>query len=102
MAIILSVDFTGTPDEHDKNGAKLIIDRENARRAVADPVEQALPYGTDAQLKAGYLGLLSATIQSAHNSYADQAKRESHQSAKTLWDTASDAQRAAALAALQS
>ena len=35
-AITFSVDFSGTPDEYDRAGAKFVIDNENARITAAN------------------------------------------------------------------
>lgn len=75
MAITLSVDFSGSPEESDINAAKLIIDRENERRAALETPLPALPYSTNQELKASYLTSLAAIVQKAHDSYVEQAKK---------------------------
>lgn len=105
--ITLSVTFTGTPNDFDKDGATFIVENENARRAAdldenGDPVEQPLPYATGAELKVSYLGLLAEIITKAHASYVNQAARqqEKEDAIKDLYLNATPAQRAAAKAAL--
>jgi hypothetical protein len=102
-AITFSIDFTGTPDSTDVEAAKLIIQKENDRRAALDPPEAALPDGTGAELKTSYLSLLADIVANAHGSYANQAAAEKlkTQSVESLWASATDAQRTAAIAALQ-
>lgn len=74
MAITLSVDFTGTPDEWDINAGKRIVDAENTRRSNLETPLPALPYSTKAELKASYLTALSFIVQNAHASYIQQAQ----------------------------
>ncbi len=102
-AITFSVDFSGTPDEFDRAAAQFVIDAENARRAAADPPETPLPDSTAAEVKASYLGELGKAIDSAHANYAKAARtQEIEQQVRAAWSDATDAQRAAALAALTS
>ena len=105
MAITLTVDFTGSPTEQDIRGAKRIIRLENERRAAdldenGDPLLPPLPDSTSAELKSSYLGLLEAIITNAHASYIKQDDAASVEEAKTLWQSATNAQRQAAIAAM--
>lgn len=52
--ITLSATFTGTPDTADKRAALLVIFEENARRAGLTPPLAALPFGTNAEIKASW------------------------------------------------
>jgi hypothetical protein len=102
-ALAFSIGFTGTPTAADAAGAKLVIGIENARRAAADPVEDALPSTTGAEIKASYLLILSDRVTEIHESYSTQAaeKEQTDADVKTLWRNATPAQRAAAIAAMQ-
>jgi|DEB0MinimDraft_6_1074348.scaffolds.fasta_scaffold59451_2 hypothetical protein len=88
--------------EKDADAANLIVDQENERRAALDPPEAPLPKSNNAELKASYETVLSATLLSAHMSYQKQAaeKKSQDADAKTLWENATNAQRDAAIAAL--
>ena len=105
-SITFTIDFSGTPDELDRRAATKNIEDENTRRAAdldenGDPILPPLPYGTGAELKASYLGLLGETITRAHISYYEQqAKQSLTETAKPLWEAATDAQRQAAITAL--
>ena len=98
-AITFQVAFTGTPDEFDVRGATRIVEQENAKRSVDGDVLPQLPLSTGAELKASYLELLDNIVTGAHASYIAQAS-EAKQTVKELWKNATDAERAAALAAL--
>lgn len=86
----------------DSDAATYIVEAENERRAAADPPETPLPYATGAELKASYLAMLESIIDRAHASYQKQSatKKLETENVKTLWQTATEAQRAAAVAAL--
>ena len=100
-AITFSVGFTGTPDEYDIAAAQYVIDAENARRAAQDPPESPLPDGSGAEIKSSYLGELGKAVDSAHANYAKAARTQSLETqVRQAWIDATDAQRAAALAAL--
>ena len=96
------IDFTGSPDDNDTAAAQLIVDNENARRAAQEPPETPLPDSTGAELKASYLTILLEIVTNAHASYSKQAAEQAAQSqdVKTLWQDATDSQRAAAVTAL--
>ena len=89
-------------DADDFRAAQYIIDIENARRAALDPPETPLPVGTNAEVKASYESMLLEIIDRAHNSYKKQASEQalSNNNIKSLWESATDAERQAAIAAL--
>lgn len=74
MAVVFTIDYTGTPDSDDVLAARHIIHLENARRAALTPPGTPLTFANNAQLKASYLSTLLATVTSAHLSYIQQAK----------------------------
>ena len=102
-AITFQVNFTGNPDEMDDAAAQYIVDVANARLAAEDPPGTPLPDGNPGQLKASYLSELEAIVLRAHESYT-RAVREKEitnpDGVKAKWKAATNAQRAAALAAL--
>ena len=103
MAITLTgLDFTGSPDDYDKDAANLIVDQENERRAALDPPLPLLPKATGAQLKSSYLIVLTDIVTAAHASYTSQAAEAQAGQAniRELWLAATNAQRAPAIAAL--
>ena len=111
-AITFSVDFTGTPDEYDRAGAQFVIDSENARITAANeqaaqedppgPQLPLLPDSTAGEIKTSYLGQLTKAIDNAHDNYVKAARQnELETQVRSAWTNATDAQRAAALAALQ-
>ena len=97
--LTFSVSFTGTPNEYDIRAATRIITLENAKRTADGDLLPQLPLSTGAELKASYLETLASIITGAHASYIEQAS-QAEPTVKELWATATDAQRAAALAAL--
>ena len=101
MPLSITTNITGTANELDRRGARLMVARENARRAALVPPGTVLPVGNDAQLAASYRSVLDALLAVSHASYVEQASQESYGNARAIWDAATDAQRAAALAALQ-
>lgn len=74
MAVIFSIDYTGTVDPDDLLAARHIIFLENQRRAALTPPGTPLLFSTGPQIKASYLATLLATVTSAHLSYVQQAK----------------------------
>lgn len=102
MALTLTATVSGTPNEDDFRAARFIVDQENERRAAADPVETSLPDGTNAELRDSYEVMLGQILDRAHASYIEQSDVATLRDAKALWKDATDAQRQAALAALQS
>ena len=105
MALTIAVNLTGTPSEADIQAATKIVAQENERRlsdvdANGDPLLPPLPMTPLSQLADSYETLLAELLVRAHADYAEQFKREELQSAKEAWQSATDAQRAAALAAL--
>lgn len=102
-AITLKVTFTGNPDEVDDAAAQHIVDAANARIAAEDPPGTPLPDGNPGQLKLSYLSELEAIVTKAHESYARAAREKEFNAPdglKVKAKTATNAQRAAALAAL--
>ena len=87
---------------HGALAAKFIVDNENEKRASQEPPVDPLPITPWADLKASYLTVLTATIQSAHENYikqqADQQAAEDE--LNTRWLEGGEAERAAALAQL--
>jgi hypothetical protein len=99
-------DFTGisvnNADAEDLRTAKYMIGLENEKRAAADPPETPLPDGTNAEVKSSYETILLEIITNAHASYTRQANEASQteNNVRARWNAATDAERAAALAAL--
>jgi hypothetical protein len=95
--LTLTVNFTGAPNQYDAKAARFMVDQENAKGGSQLPTTPA------AALKASYLTVLGQVVMSAHQSYIEQAlEAESTElDVRALWKNATDAQRAAALAALQ-
>ena len=89
-------------DADDFRAAQYIIDIENARRAALDPPETPLPVGTNAEVKASYESMLLEIIDRAHTSYKKQASEQAlaNDNIKSLWESATDAERQAAISAL--
>lgn len=77
MAVIFSIDYTGTVDPDDLLAARHIIFLENQRRAALTPPGTPLLFSTGPQIKASYLATLLATVTSAHLSYVQQARSAS-------------------------
>lgn len=107
MSISINVSITGSPNELDVRAATLIIEEENARRLAnvdgnGDPILPQLPYANLSQLAASYETYFDLLATQAHSSYVKRADKISLNQAKAAWDAATDAQRAAALAALTS
>lgn len=96
-----TIDYTGTPDDEDKNAATLLVTRYNEQQAALDPPGDELPMGTPAELKASYLTVLLDVVTGAHKSYAAQAiEQKLVDDLRSKWAAATDAQREAAIAAL--
>ena len=74
MNVAFTIDFVNSPDPDDVLAARHIIHLENLRRAALTPPGTPLTFANNAQLKASYLGVLVATVTSAHLSYIQQAK----------------------------
>lgn len=99
MALTWTISFAGTPTDLDKRGATLMIEQENTRRANdldenGDPILPPLPYATGPELKASYETVLGDIISKAHDSYTEQASRQSHTSIRDAWEAADDATQA--------
>lgn len=100
--LAFTVNVSGSPSENDKLAATKIVEEENARRALEEPPGTPLPYATLQELAASYETVLASIVEKAHNGWAESAKREALESTvKDLWLNATDAQRQAAIAALQ-
>lgn len=102
MPLAIAVTVSGTADESDLRAARFMVAQENARRAALTPPGTPLPTSTGAELRTSYQTVLSAVVVSAHGSYVKQSSEAALRNEfKTAFDAATDAQRAAALAALQ-
>ena len=100
-AVTFTTNVVGTPDEQDRRAFRLIVDNENARRAALTPPGTPLPASTAAERKSSYEIVLAQTVLSAHKSYIDQASDlVATVELKKRFLIATDAQQAAALAAL--
>lgn len=99
--LVITVNATGTADEEDRRAMNLAIDRENEIRAAQTPPGTPLPKSTAAERKASYETILAPRIMSAHLSLIREAGESTlFRNLKPRWDIATDAQRAAAAAAL--
>ena len=99
--VIILANVTGSADEKDRRAMKMLIDQENERRAALDPPGTPLPQSTAPERRASYETVLQPILASAHASYIQQAgERVLLSDLKPLWAAATDAKRAAALAAL--
>lgn len=98
-------DFTGisfaNADASDLRAAKYIVDLENVRRAAADPPETLLPAANNAEYASSYETMLLVIVARAHESYKkQQAEAElATQDIRSIWENATDAQRAAMITA---
>lgn len=100
--LVITVNATGSADEEDRRAMNLAIDRENEIRAAQTPPGTPLPKSTAAERKASYEAIMGPKVQSAHQSLILEAGQQVlFKDLRPLWDVASDAKRAAALAALQ-
>lgn len=100
--LVITVNATGPADEEDRRAMNLAIDRENEIRAAQTPPGTPLPKSTAAERKASYEAIMGPKVQSAHQSLILEAGQQVlFKNLRPLWDVASDAKRAAALAALQ-
>ena len=95
-----AVNITNASASRDGQAATDQVEQENIRRAAEDPPGTPLPLSTNAELLASYKTVLESLLDSAHESFVLQAARRSQQEAAAAWLAATDAQRAAALAAL--
>lgn len=97
-----AVNVTGTPSENDILAATKIVEEENAKRAAEEPPGTPLPYSNLSELASSYETVLASIVEKAHTGWAKAAKQEALETqVKDLWLNATDAQRAAAVAALQ-
>ena len=97
------LDFTGTPNSHDRDASTLVLTTENNRRAAAEPPEALLPVDTGAEQKTSYLFMLVQRVAEINDYYIDQASivEAEDVDVKELWRIATDDQRDAAVIALQ-
>lgn len=98
--LTLTASITGSPAGNDVEAATLAVNSHNTVHASDDGFT---PLGTSplSTLARSYEAVLSSHLASAHASYGQQAADRSLEvSAKHLWRNATDAQRAAAIAAL--
>ena len=103
MAVVLSTAISGTPTEQDRRAAKYAIDLENDQRALQDPPGTPLPYSTNAELAASYRAVLDPVLTQLHTQYLQSSDVVTlEEEVRANWKNATDAQRAAALAALTS
>ena len=105
MPLSIAVNLTGTPSEADIQAATKIVTLENERRLTdvdenGDPLLPPLPTSPLGALASSYETQLVKLLERAHADYAEQFKTDQLQSAKERWKNSTDAQRAAALAAL--
>ena len=99
---VISANVTGSLDQEDRRAMLFIVEAENARRAALDPPEDPLPISTNVEIRQSYAVVQSALLTSAHLSYVQQSNVASLQDIRAAWDSATDAQRNAALNALTS
>lgn len=101
MALLIAVSVTGTATENDVRGAEFGAKLENAWRASQTPPLAVLPTSTAAELKAAHQAYLGRMALASHNSCIDESSEEAlREEFKAAFQSATDAQRAAALAAL--
>ena len=99
--LVITVNATGTADEEDRRAMNLAIARENELRAAQTPPGTPLPNSTALERKASYEAILGPRVMSAHQSLIREAGDSAmFRNLKPRWDIATDAQRAAAAAAL--
>ena len=97
---VISANVTGSLDQEDRRAMVYIINQENARRAALDPPGEPLPISTNVEIRQSYAVVQSALLTAAHLSYVQQSNVATLQDLREAWNTATDNQRNAALAAL--
>jgi hypothetical protein len=97
---VIAANVTGTLDQADKRAMLLIVNRENARRAVLVPPGTPLLVGTNTEIRNSYEEVQSALLVSAHLDYVKQSDVASLSDIRNLWDAATDTQRNNARTAL--
>lgn len=100
--MVAVVQWTGNADQEDRRAMELEIGRENARRASLNPPLAALPLSTSAERKSSYETLFVPKVTAAHQASIAESNVTTLADIKSVWSIGTDAQRAAALAALQS
>jgi hypothetical protein len=100
MAVTLTTAIGGTPDDKDRRAAMYAIDLENERRALQDPPLDPLPYGDNAELATSYRAVLDPVLNQLHEQYLQASDTTTlEEQVKEVWKNATDAQRAAMIAA---
>lgn len=99
--VVITYNITGTADTEDRRAMEYVIAQENARRAALDPPEAALPMSTATERRVSYETVMAPRMAEIHRSYINQSDVATLQEVRALWPAATDAKRAAALAALQ-
>lgn len=101
MATIVSVvQFTGTADEEDRRAFQYVVEQENARRAALTPPGTPLPASTVAERRSSYELIATPKVLQWHLSNIRESDVATLAQVRARWPIATDAQRAAALAAL--
>jgi len=91
----------GTATERDVRAAIYAIDQENVIRAAATPPGTPLLKGTQAQIKASLETIMAQKNAEIHQHNLAMAEREKLQAAAALFEGATDAGQAQAIAILQ-
>lgn len=99
---------TGSADQEDRLAMELAINEENARRAiynaglpVGDTPLAMLPLSTAGERKSSYETTMSAKLAEMHRALIVRSDVATLADVRALWSQATDAKRAAAIAALQ-
>ena len=100
--IVIAVQVTGTADQEDRRAMNLEIGRENARRAALIPPGTPLPNSTVAEKRASYELCLKPKLDGCHQGNVSDSNVATLAELRTAWNSATDQQRNAALAALTS
>lgn len=98
--IVIAVQVTGTADQADRRAMDLEIARENARRAALIPPGTPLPNSTTAEKRASYEICLAPKLVGNHQANIVESNVATLAELRTAWNSATDQQRNAALAAL--
>lgn len=102
MSLSFTVNITGSPEGGDREAAEYAIDKYNEFLAAQETPGTPLPKGTLQEVAASYETVLADKAVRLHEVHAAAAAKQKldTQNVKQLWDGATDAQRAAAVAAL--
>jgi hypothetical protein len=98
---VISATVTGTLDQADRRAMLFVIGIDNARRAALDPPEAPWPVGTNLEIRDSYRAIQSSLLNAAHLDYVRQSDVATLADIRALWESADDAKRNAARAALQ-